>query len=396
MPPRFSELQRNVREVDSMSVLHGEVTEGRAEGDSVIVVAINGTEDAPVVANYGEALANGRFLIRLDAGPGYRLLAFIDKNRNLKLDEAEALAAFPSRVAAVAGRPTGGLNIRLGSTNPISDAERLALSRLNTVVRAELPLAVGNLTDIDDATFTPEAARKGLWAPSDFLSEVGGGVYFLQPYSAAKTPVLFVHGAGGNPREFEVLIGALDRERFQPWVYYYPSGTRLAAAAQLLDSIIAALRRDLGFERMVVTAHSMGGLVSMAYLKRLEASGNGNLVPVFITLATPWRGHYAAALGVKHAPVAIPSWIDMQEDSAFQSALFRAPLADSTHFHLFFGYHGDSGDGTISLASQLRLEAQRDADKVFGFDETHASILRSDAVRERWLSLLEAGAKTRN
>ncbi|GAA5184264.1 hypothetical protein GCM10025771_37900 [Niveibacterium umoris] len=390
MPPRFSELQRNVREVDSLAVLHGEVSGARADNESIIVAAIAGTDDVPLVANYGEVLANGRYLLRVTAGTSYRLVAFLDANRNLRLDEGERVGVLPARALGVSGRPVGGLNIALDPKVQLSTADRRALGGLNAVKRIELPVAMGSVVDIDDATFTPEVASKGLWAPSDFLSEVGGGVYFLQPYSAARVPVLFVHGAGGNPREFEVLINALDRDRFQPWVYYYPSGVRLEAAAQGLDSIISALRRELGFSRMIITAHSMGGLVSMAYIKRQEASGKRDLVPLLVTLATPWRGHRAAALGVKHAPVAIPSWIDMQEDSDLQQALFSRPLASSTRFALLFGFHGDSGDGTISLASQLRPEAQRDAEKVLGFDETHTSILRSEAVRDNWLMLLDS------
>uniref|UniRef100_UPI0035B3634A esterase/lipase family protein n=1 Tax=Niveibacterium sp. TaxID=2017444 RepID=UPI0035B3634A len=248
---------------------------------------------------------------------------------------------------------------------------------------------------LDDPVFSPDGGRKGLWTPTDFLSEIGGGIYFLQPFDPKKTPVLFVHGAGGNPREFESLIADLDRERFQPWVFYYPSGLRLGTVVQLLDGVMTNLRREYPFQQVMVTAHSMGGLVAMSYLKLLAARGDGRQVPLLVTLSTPWRGHDAAELGVKYAPVAIPSWIDMQVDSDFQRALFNTPMPANTRFGLFFGYHGDSSDGTISLVSQLRPEAQLQALRVLGFDETHTSILHASAVSQAWRNLIETAAPQR-
>jgi hypothetical protein len=43
----------------------------------------------------------------------------------------------------------------------------------------------------------------------------------------------------------------------------------------------------------------------------------------------------------------------------------------------------DSGDGVIPLESQLRLEAQRQADAIRGFNEDHVSVLQSpEAIKE--------------
>ena len=43
--------------------------------------------------------------------------------------------------------------------------------------------------------------------------------------------MLFVHGAEGYPQQFAKLIEGLDRTRFQPWFFFYPSGARLEAVA---------------------------------------------------------------------------------------------------------------------------------------------------------------------
>jgi hypothetical protein len=60
----------------------------------------------------------------------------------------------------------------------------------------------------------------------------------------------------------------------------------------------------------------------------------------------------------------------------------RALLA----YYLVFTYQrnslspGASGDGVVTLASQLRPEAQDEAARIFGFDEDHASVLSSPQV----------------
>jgi hypothetical protein len=66
------------------------------------------------------------------------------------------------------------------------------------------------------------------------IVDIGGGLFFLEPYDPDRTPVLFVHGSGGNPQEFTELIGALDGKRFQPWIAQYPSALRLEEVADTL------------------------------------------------------------------------------------------------------------------------------------------------------------------
>jgi hypothetical protein len=47
---------------------------------------------------------------------------------------------------------------------------------------------------------------------------------------------------------------------------------------------------------------------------------------------------------------------------------------------MLFGFKGESGDGTVTIASQLRPEAQEEARTLRGFDETHTGIVASPAV----------------
>ncbi|HEX9183823.1 MAG TPA: hypothetical protein VF876_11235, partial [Burkholderiales bacterium] len=58
-------------------------------------------------------------------------------------------------------------------------------------------------------------------------------------------------------------------------------------------------------------------------------------------------------------------------------------LPPGTPHHLLFTYKqgsvslGEANDGTVTVASQLRREAQRDASRLYGFDETHMGVLES-------------------
>ena len=56
---------------------------------------------------------------------------------------------------------------------------------------------------------------------------------------------------------------------------------------------------------------------------------------------------------------------------------------------------GLPGDGVVSFDSQLRVEAQLDADSVFGVPADHARILRHPLAIERVNTVLEARAARR-
>ena len=101
-----------------------------------------------------------------------------------------------------------------------------------------------------------------------------GGVKFLEPYQPGKIPVLLVHGLLSSPVTWAPMFNDLQadpalRDRFQFWVYFYPTGDPyLATAADLrrnLDKIRSKLdprRQDPALDQMVLVGHSMGGLIS--------------------------------------------------------------------------------------------------------------------------------------
>jgi triacylglycerol esterase/lipase EstA (alpha/beta hydrolase family) len=136
--------------------------------------------------------------------------------------------------------------------------------------------------------------------------------------------------------------------------------------------------------RYAVVAHSMGGLVSRGFVQRRARGAQAGSIPLFVTMSTPWGGHKAAQTGVNTAPVVVRVWYDMAPGSEYQKSLYAAPLPEGMRHHLIFTFKGsasgESGDGAVSVASQLLPQAQRDAVKLYGFDDTHTGVLRDPQV----------------
>lgn len=204
---------------------------------------------------------------------------------------------------------------------------------------------------------------------------------------------LFIHGATGTPQDWQYIVQHIDRTRFQPWFFYYPTGLRIESMAYLLLWKLSNLQAKFQFERIYFTAHSMGGLVARSFI--VNFGPNFPYVDLFISLATPWGGDPMAELGVKQSPVVIPSWIDMQPEGDFVKSLYRKKFPDSVGFYLFYGFRGNrnpfrsNNDGTITLSSLLDARPQAEADKSYAFDEDHASILTSEKVVSQYNAVLK-------
>jgi len=259
---------------------------------------------------------------------------------------------------------------------------------------------VGEVVKLSDPRFTAENGNMGFWEPLKFMNTIGGGIFFLQKYEPGKIPILIIHGAGGNPVGFEDIIQSLDRNRFQPWVLFYPSGMRLGIVSKWACETVSILRDQYKFEHLYIVAYSMGGLVARDFINRMIKSGSGEILRFFVSMSTPWGGHAFAAEGVKQCPVVIPAWYDMSPGSPFIKGLFKTPLPSHLEYNLFFSYHGGwhltiprNNDGTVALWSELFLPAQLSAKKVFGFDVSHDGILSSPVVIERMNILFEERRK---
>ncbi len=245
---------------------------------------------------------------------------------------------------------------------------------------------VGTVTSIDSPLFTIEHGKTGMWEPLTFLKSGGFGVHMLQKYEPEKIPVLFVHGIGDGPVRFKTLISKLDNSKYQAWVYSYPTAYRLQNTASGLSALMKSLHYQYRFSQLHIVAHSMGGLVSKAYINECSAKQDCPYLTSFTTISTPWIGHQGAQSGVTYSPVVMPSWIDMSPESQFLADLFNQPLTVNLQYNLLFTFKTDkkfnreSSDGVISLHSQLRRQAQNSAVNIKGYDQTHTSILYSETM----------------
>ncbi len=348
--------------------------------------------------------SGGAFAFSVKSPLNQHLLAFADRDRNGRYDAGEPMwmhtgvVSFgPNRRARIDGHLGEG-TLPAG----LSDAVTAFLAGRTVdevVTRHGVRMSFGEVAKLDDPRFTATRGEDGLWTPATMAITTGFGIYFLEPYDPSRTPVLFVHGAAGSPQDWRYAMEKIDRDRYQPWFVFYPSGSRLENCAQVLNEGVKGLHQRYRFQRLHVVAHSMGGLVSRRFIEKNVLEDGNRYINTFITFSSPWGGHEAAAMGVKWAPSVVPSWRDMENGSAFLDHLFDQRLKGKVNHHLFYSHHAkrsrvmpDENDGTVSVASQLRPEAKADAVSVQGYDEDHVSILSARAPLVKAKAILDSAA----
>jgi len=386
---QFGALRENLRVLDQYGYVRGTVAP--PAGASMAPLVVFALPVAGGAASDWVVLPRaGPYFLAVPVGQ-YRVGAFEDDNHSLAHDPGEAVAwaRGGEPVEVRPGETVAGLNLALGldtAAAPVG-AELLPV-RSSGEVDELSGGRIGEVVTLDDPRFSNDAARVGLWRPVEFLADYGAGIYFLEPYDPTRTPVLFVHGALGHPGNFQVLISRLDHTRYQAWVAYYPTAVRLEKAGAALGRWLQALEVQYGFHRLGVVAHSMGGLVARAYLAH-DPDGLGATIDslTFVSIATPWQGHEAAARGVSRAPVVAPSWFDMAPNSPFLTWLLDTPLPRYAAHDLYFAYGGSrrsriANDGVVTVASQLDLRAQEQAHLVVGFDDQHRAVLDDPVVAD--------------
>jgi pimeloyl-ACP methyl ester carboxylesterase len=388
----FLALRKDIERSKQFAIINGSV-QADVRADATIVVVLLRSDTGAAVDSFALERPSKYFFI---VPPGdYFVAAFLDADRDFRYDPARERGVWygaPDRVRVATGERVDGIDISIDAPHAAVLDRALVAPELGRRGIHELPdVNIGTVTTINDPRFTVENGKVGMWQPVEFVLRVGAGIYFLEPYDPDKVPVLFVHGIGGNPAQFAHLVARLDHQHFQPWLLYYPSGGRIDLLGGALIRWMNALHAKHPFARLVIVAHSMGGLVSRSAINQWrQAVGDDQraVLKVFVTISTPWRGHAAAAAGVNYAPTVVPSWYDMDPHSDFLRGIFATKLPAECRYFLFFSYEGGSAllrgtnDGVVTLMSQLAPAAQEEAVQVRGFAEGHDSILESDAVAD--------------
>lgn len=380
----MARLKKDVSQSLESTILVGHVSTPFPGKGPIVVAAYAMNKGAAEVAHYTVLHDAGEYELLIRPG-SYYVFAFWDKNGNLVYDADEPAGQYgdPKLVSV----PAGGVVLQIDFEIPEKGGkiDFLPGGEISPVKPQKLySRLAGAVADLDDQRFSAENGKKGFWEPTEFFKEFGGNIYFLEEYDPRKIPILFIHGAGGTPAGWRYFVDHIDRTRFQPWLFYYPTGARIKSMSYLLYWKLYNLQIKHKFDRLYITAHSMGGLVARSFI--VDYGRHFPYVKLFVSLATPWGGDRMAEYGVRQSPAVIPSWIDMQPEGEFIKSLYGTKMAETTSFYMFSGHRGgrnpfqSNNDGTISLSSILDLRPQAEAKMNYMFNEDHASIAFSKDV----------------
>ncbi len=359
----------------------------------VIVAAYSKRGNKRAIIHYTTLHELGPYELMVPKG-NYNIIAFGDKNKNLMYDKGEPAGQILSseQVSAPAGIVAGFLDIVISEQTEANIDFPVGSQMPSKVYRNFHSTCPGAIAKIDDVIFSDEYGEKGFWTALEFFKEISGNIYFLEPYDPTKIPILFVHGAAGSPQNWKTFFESIDRSKYQPWFFYYPSGSSIDSMSYLLLWKLQNLQTKYKFKELYITAHSMGGLVARSFIVNYAQMFPS--ITNFISISTPWGGEELAELGVEYSPAVIPAWRDMQPGSEFINSIYGKKMPSTVDHYLFFGHKGNrnilrpNNDNVVTLASQLDQRSQRDAKMIYGFEEDHVSILSSKQVISQYNAIL--------
>jgi pimeloyl-ACP methyl ester carboxylesterase len=264
-------------------------------------------------------------------------------------------------------------------------AARMELARQEDLVAADR-----------DALFEDRHVQLGMWAAPVFLRDYGTALFLTDPYDDRRTPVFLVHGINGSPRDFEPLVSHFRGSRYQPVVFYYPTGMALADASRELGTRMQEFLERHPTDRFAVVGHSLGGLVAKGLLDQFDVARLFPAWKTFVGMSCPWSG-VAAAAQAKRLPVRPASWDDLAPTSSFIRRINTTPFPDRLAFYMFFGARGGRSmfsvlgnhDGRLTVDSMMNTPLAQAAEDTFGFYEDHVSILAAPRVFQRLDAVLD-------
>jgi triacylglycerol lipase len=203
--------------------------------------------------------------------------------------------------------------------------------------------------------------------------------------SSRRTPVVLVHGYGGNPSSWLPLERRLSREGFQHvhTLTYDVLTTTVPDIARALVARCAAAAEEAGTERVHVLGHSRGGIVLRCAVARW---GLASRLSTAVTVAAPHRGTRAAVLGPGNVAASLRPGSVLLEDLRRETWNSELPWVAC------------SADGDLVVPpGSARLEGDvPGARDVLGPGVGHLGVLRALAFLDSVVGLLlERDARTR-
>lgn len=375
--------------VYNSAVIKGRIVPAGPDMDSTLVLAYRPADKKVEFTEYTATGANGNtFMLYLPQGR-YQLFAVTDYNHNGIYENKETSGLYgsgpqPAEITIREGELITDVEIRTAKTHfpQVKLPSEWRLKKDEQVIRQTT--CNGQVLKIYDEYFSLENAQTGYWNPSSFMKAFGAHIYMTEAYNPRKIPVLFVHGTEGTPYNWIYFYMRLDRSRYQPWFFYYPSGIRLNLAADLLNEALRELREKYDFQKMAVVAHSVGGLTTRSFLNRHVSDLQNNFVRLFVSFATPWSGFGLADASRVLRHKSIPVWVDLGTQSEFIQTTMDTRLPATIRHYNFYGKQDRlCGDAAVDH------RAVSGAARSLGFDCTHDSILSDRKVFAQFNAILE-------
>jgi len=386
------EISQQIQKADSIGHIKGIVQLSSPQQGNIIVHRYYLNNKTYISNDFTHANKKGEY--QFNTLPGtYYLAAYLDNNHDGEYQVPE----YKGLLSLKTGQPAP-VTVQQGQ---ITTVPAFSLSKktpqLNTGYTHKHAIKkpsnnIGKLTALNNPLFNRDNYSIGMWKPIQFIEQVGAGLFFLENYQADKIPVLFIHGINGGPLDWQTTIESLDRNHFQPWLIYYPSGLRLNIISDYLITSILHLQNKYQPKHLFIVAHSMGGLVARSTLKKYHQQhpASANSIKLLMTINSPLSGMVSAGKGVDTSPIILPVWRDLAPNSEFLADLNQWKIPSTVPYHLVFSYLTDSsGDGIVSIENQIPLKMQQQATRIYGFNNSHTGTLRDKSFLKIFNHIIE-------
>lgn len=185
-------------------------------------------------------------------------------------------------------------------------------------------------------------------------------------------PVIFIHGMGGQISNWDSIFTQLDagfKSRHNVYAFQYNWQDSIMINGRILKDSVTAK----GLINPIIVGHSMGGLVSRAYI------ASGGQITKLVTLGTPHLGSpLANYLPYISGSMNTPGPINMSVGGRFIADLLINPL-DIANRHKYYCFAGEMG-GHFKTTSPYWV-----------WNETYYKDVRNGLVCKTWPMLLPYG-----
>jgi len=369
------------------------------DGASILVALVREEADGNTIAVARSVGPDEPFYV-LVSKTDYTLMAFSDSNGDFSYQPGEPAARIDDPAINwfrdMEGQDQVDYDaleiqaIELSSATVLDQSLDLSVASLRTSSKA-----ADNFLEVvtwEHEAFSAENMELGMWRPGAFQKQVGYGLYVLEEFDPAKKSIVLVHGINDTPRIFMSMVDAIPDD-YQALLFHYPSSFPLEYTSYILNEALDELMRRYELPQVDVIAHSMGGLVSKGMIYQADETLREKM-RVFVSLASPYGGHTAAAAGLKWSPVIAPVWWAMAPGSSYLTYIDSVELSANPDHHLIYTYSHELGgqreedDGVVSVESQLVESARNNSVAQYGVADSHVGVMHNACVRDLVESIL--------